>query len=86
VTKFRYELKLERAAILKILEINLNKNYVKMIPQSADDLWHLYNVIREDDEIYANTTREVKPDDKYGRPGRGERISVFLGVRRKNVK
>ena len=56
-----------------------------MIPQSADDLWHLYNIIRKGDEVYANTTREVKPDDKYGRPGRGERVPVFLGVRVEDV-
>jgi protein pelota len=65
--------------------MNLDKNYAKLVPQSADDLWHLYNVIRRDDEVYANTTREVKPDEKYGRPGRGERIPVFLGVRVEEV-
>ena len=63
----------------------MDKDYVKVVPQSADDLWHLYNVIRKNDEVYANTTREVKPDDKYGRPGKGERIPVFLGVRVEDV-
>ncbi len=70
---------------MKILEINRDKNFAKVVPQSADDLWHLYNVIRRSDEVYANTTREVKPDDKYGRSGRGERRSVFLGVKVEDV-
>lgn len=30
--------------------------------------------------VYARTTREIRTDEKYGRPKRGERIPVFLGV------
>jgi protein pelota len=66
---------------LKILEKNLQKGFVKVVPETIDDLWHLYNVIYENDEVYAFTTREIKPNEKYARPGRGERVSVFLGVR-----
>jgi protein pelota len=65
---------------LKILETNRKKEYVKVVPETADDFWHLYNIIREDDMVFARTTREVKTDEKYGRPKRGERIPVFLGV------
>jgi protein pelota len=70
---------------LKILEKNLKKGFVKIVPETMDDLWHLYNVIYEKDEVYAYTTREVKPDGKYDRPGRGERVPVFLGVRVETV-
>jgi protein pelota len=66
---------------LKILEKNLDKGFVKIVPEAIDDLWHLYNIIYKNDEVYAYTTREIKPDEKYARPGRGERVSVFLGVR-----
>jgi protein pelota len=72
--------------ILKIIEINLKKGFVKVIPESFDDFWHLYNVIYKNDEVFAHTTRELKPDEKYARPGRSERVSVFLGVRVENVK
>jgi len=71
---------------LKILETNLKKGYIKIIPETIDDLWHLHNVIYKNDEVYAHTTREVKSDEKYSRPGRDERISVFLGVRVETVK
>jgi len=71
--------------VLKILEINLKKGFVKLIPETFDDLWHLYNVIYKNDEVYAYTTREIKPDEEYARPRRGERISVFLGVRVEGV-
>jgi len=76
---------MERHGALKILETNLKKCYVKIIPESIDDLWHLYNVVYRNDEVYAHTTREVKSDEKYARPGRDERVSVFLGVRVETV-
>jgi len=70
---------------LKILEINLKKGFAKVIPETFDDFWHLYNVIYRGDEVFAHSTREIKPDEKYARPGRGERVSVFLGVRVETV-
>ena len=70
---------------MKILETNLKKGFVKVIPETFDDLWHLYNVIYENDEVYAYSTREIKPDEKYARPKRGERVSVFLGVKVEKV-
>jgi protein pelota len=73
--------KRKRLTTLKILETNLKKGFVKVVPETIDDLWHLYNVINNNDEVYARTTREVKPDEKYARPGRGERVPVFLGVK-----
>jgi len=54
---------------------------VKAVPETLDDLWHLYNVIYERDEVYTRTTREIKPDEKYARPRRGKRVPVFLGVK-----
>jgi len=71
---------------LKILEMNLKKGFVKVVPESMDDLWHLYNVIYRNDEVYAYTSREIKPDEGgYARPKRGERVSVFLGVKVERV-
>lgn len=70
---------------VKVLETNLKKGYVKIIPETQDDLWHLYNIICKNDEVYARTTREIKPDGKYERPGRSERVQVFLGVKVENV-
>jgi protein pelota len=70
---------------LKILEMNLKKGFVKVVPETFDDLWHLYNIIFKNDEVYAYTTREIKPDEKYARDKRGERVSVFLGVRVEKV-
>jgi len=58
---------------------------VKTVPESLDDLWHLYNIIYPGDEVYAKTTREVKIEELYARPKEGRRVSVFLGVRVERV-
>lgn len=70
---------------MKIIEINLKKGFAKIIPENLDDLWHLYNVIYKSDEVYARTTREMKPDEKFARPRRGQRFPVFLGVKVEKV-
>ena len=71
---------------MKLLETNLKKGFVKVIPETFDDLWHLYNIIYKNDEIYAHTTRQIKQDERgYTRPKQGERISVFLGINVKSV-
>ncbi|MEM2947522.1 MAG: mRNA surveillance protein pelota [Candidatus Bathyarchaeia archaeon] len=66
---------------MKILEMNLKKGFVKVIPETFDDLWHLYNIIYKGDEVYAYTSREIKQEEKYSRGKRGERVSVFMGVK-----
>jgi protein pelota len=64
--------------------MNLRKGFVKVVPESLDDLWHLYNIIYRGDEVYAYTTREIK-QEKTMRTKRGERVSVFLGVKVEKV-
>jgi len=77
---------LEKGSILlKILQMQLKKGIVKVLPESLDDLWHLYNMILEKDEVHAQTTREVKVEERYARPKRGKRVPVFLGVRVEKV-
>ncbi|MEM4712929.1 MAG: mRNA surveillance protein pelota [Candidatus Bathyarchaeia archaeon] len=75
----------EEENLLKILEMNLKKGFVKVFPETFDDLWHLYNIIYRGDEVYAYTSREIKQDEKYSRGKRGERVSVFMGVKVEKV-
>jgi protein pelota len=70
---------------LRIIETNLKKGIVKVIPESFDDLWHLYNIIYRDDRIFAQTTREMEPIGEYARPKRGQRIPVFMGIQVEKV-
>jgi protein pelota len=70
---------------LKVLEKRFKKGFVKVVPESLDDLWHLYNIVYAGDQVYARTTREVKVQEEYARPQEGRRISVVLGVRVEKV-
>ena len=65
---------------MKIIEKNLRQGYVKVVPDSADDLWHLYNVVYKGDEVYAYSSRAIKTDSESSRPKSAERVSAFMGV------
>ena len=65
---------------MKIIGRNLRQGFVKVVPTSDDDLWHLYNVIYRGDEVYAYSSRAVKTDQEYSRPKSAERVSAFMGV------
>jgi protein pelota len=66
---------------LKLIEEDLKRGVLKLQCETIDDLWVLYNVIREGDIVYAKTTREVK----IGESG-STRIPVVLGVVVKKVE
>jgi protein pelota len=70
---------------MRILARNFKKGTVKVVPETLDDLWHLYNIILADDLVYARTTRQKKVDTEYSRPQKGKRVSLFLGVRVEEV-
>jgi len=65
---------------VKITEKNIERGFIKVVPDSLDDLWHLYNVIYKDDEVYAYSSRAIKSEQEYSRPKSGERVSAFMGV------
>ena len=66
---------------MKIIEKNISQGFVKVVPDSPDDLWHLYNVIYAGDEAYAYSSRAIKTDTEGSRPKSGERFSAFMGVK-----
>ncbi len=65
---------------LKILCVDLKKGVVKVTPETLDDLWHLYNIILEKDEVHARTTRQTKTDEQYARSTKAKRVPVNLGL------
>jgi protein pelota len=70
---------------LKVLGRNYKKGIVKLVPENLDDLWHLWNLVYAGDVVYARTTREVKLDTEFGRPQKGKRVSLILGVHVRDV-
>ena len=67
---------------MRILEEDYKKGVVKLQIETLDDLWVIYNVLREGDIVYARTTREVK----VGEGSHGSRLPMTLGVRVKRVE
>jgi protein pelota len=70
---------------LKILRRDLKHGKVIVVPETLDDLWHLYNIVVFNDEVYARTTRVARVDERYARPKKGKRFSVFLGIKVEKV-
>jgi len=70
---------------LKIIEKNLPQGFVKVVPDTPDDLWHLYNVIYKGDEVYAMSSRAIKSDTATSRPKSAERVSAFMGVKVESI-
>lgn len=65
---------------MKIVEKNLHQGFVKVVPDTPDDLWHLYNIVYKGDEVYAYTSRAIKTDTEASRPKSAERVSAFMGI------
>ncbi len=70
---------------MKITEKNLEQDFVKVVPDSPDDLWHLYNVIYKGDEVYAYSSRAIKSDTEASVRKAAERVSAFMGVKVESV-
>ena len=68
------------ASNVKILRKDVKHGRITVVPEMLDDFWVLYNIIMQGDTVYAKTTREVRFGERYARPEKGKRISVFLGL------
>ncbi len=59
---------------------------IKVLPETDDDIWHLYNVVCVGDLVTASTTRrDEKADDKL-RAERAEKKRMTLGVRVEKIE
>ncbi len=63
---------------MKIVARKLEKGIIVVVPESMDDLWHLYNIILPGDQIAARTVRRVRRDTEGSRPDKGERRKMFI--------
>lgn len=71
---------------MRILGRDGNRGEVKVLPETDDDIWHLYNVICIGDLVTASTTRrDEKADDKL-RAERAEKKRMTLGVRVEKIE
>jgi protein pelota len=71
---------------MKILKENLKTSEIKVLIESMDDLWHLFNLLENGDLVFAQThRREEKKTDKL-RPERGKKKAMRLGVMVEDVE
>ncbi len=58
---------------------------MRVIPENADDLWHLYNVIRPGDVVFGFTYRKMPKREDMARSKERERVKVRLGIEVEDV-
>ena len=71
---------------MKLLHQDSRTNEIKLLPESIDDLWHLYNLLEVDDMVFATTYRRKEDKGDKLRPERTEKVRMRLGVRVKKVE
>jgi len=71
---------------VKVVFRDMKTGEVKLRVETEDDLWHLYNIVRPGDLVFALTQRrEEKASDKI-RAERGEKKTMRLGIRVEKVE
>ncbi len=68
--------------MVKIVEEDLRKGVLKVIPENPDDLWLLYNIIAPGDIVRAQTSREIKGE----KGASSRRIPMVLAIRVKKME
>ncbi len=71
---------------MKILGRDRGSGSIRLLPETDEDLWHLYNVLEAGDLVTASTTRrEEKAADKI-RAEKAEKRRMTLGIRVEKVE
>jgi len=71
---------------MKVIFKDLNHGEIKLMPENLDDIWHLYNIIDEEDMVRGLTYRTEEGKDDKIRSKKSEKKRMKLGIRVKEVK
>ncbi|MFQ6107649.1 MAG: mRNA surveillance protein pelota [Thermoplasmata archaeon] len=71
---------------MKVLFRDDKRGIIKLLVQTIDDLWHLYNLIEEGDLVFAATFRRDEQKTDKLRPERMEKKKIRLGIRVQRVE
>ncbi|HMK53183.1 MAG TPA: mRNA surveillance protein pelota [Methanobacteriaceae archaeon] len=72
---------------MRLVKQDTKRGLVEVIPETLDDLWHLYHIIGPGDLVSSRTTRRIQ--DNTGerlRSDRGIKKTFFMGIRVDNIK
>ena len=71
---------------MQILHQDRAHGRIKLIPNTLDDLWHLYQIISLGDIVEGSSSRRIRPTaSDTSRPDKGERKHVFLSLIVENI-
>ena len=71
---------------MQILHQDRAHGRIKVLPNTLDDLWHLYQLIEPEDKIEGASFRRIRQDiDETRRPDSGERKRVFLTIQVEDI-
>ena len=71
---------------MKVIFKDLKHGEIKLMPENMDDIWHLYNIVDENDLIRAMTYRTDEQKDDKIRQKKTEKKRMKLGVRVSEIK
>lgn len=71
---------------MRILHKDLKTGEIKILIQTHDDLWHLYNIVESGDIVFSTTYRREDKIEGKLRPERMEKKKVRLGIRAEEIK
>jgi protein pelota len=71
---------------MKLLHQDSRNNEIKLLLETLDDLWHLYNLIDEKDLVFAMTYRRGEEKTDKLRPERADKVRMRLGIRVQKVE
>ena len=71
---------------MRVIHRDMKAGELKLLVQTEDDLWHLYNILEKGDLAYALTYRREETKDDKLRAERGEKRRMKLGIRVENIE
>ena len=71
---------------MKILKKDEKTSTIRLRVDTDDDLWHLYNIVREGDVVHALTERREETASDKIRSERGEKKKMVLGIQVEKVE
>lgn len=72
---------------MRLVKQDTKRGLIEVLPETLDDLWHLYHIIVPGDLVSSRTTRRIQ--DNTGerlRSDRGIKKTFFMGIRVENIK
>lgn len=64
--------------------IDRGSGHVTLVPEYPEDMWHLYNLIREGDNVQSTTIRKVQTESATG-SSTSSRVRTTLKINVENI-